>query len=94
MARFIRPQDFVWLLLFSALAYVSAPRDPREIPLLLALAAFQVLEPKVPFFSTPSGNIVSILIKLAMAYYLIGVTGGLTSSKIHRVEHPSDLRGE
>src|SRR5262249_6741611 len=48
--------------------------------LLLALATFQVLEPKIPFFSTPSGNIASILIKLAMAYYLIGVTGGLTSS--------------
>ena len=80
MARIVRPQDFVWLILFSALAYVSEARDPREIPLLLALAAFQILEPKIAFFSTPKGNILSILIKLAMAYYLIGVTGGVTSS--------------
>ena len=44
------------------------------------LAALQVLEPKVPFFSTPKGNVVSIFLKLAMSYVLIGVTGGLTSS--------------
>ncbi len=80
MARIVRPQDFVWLLLFSALAYVSTNRHPLEIPILIALAALQVLEPKVPFFSTPKGNVASIFLKLAMSYVLIGVTGGLTSS--------------
>jgi two-component system, NtrC family, sensor histidine kinase HydH len=80
VARIVRPQDFVWLLLFSALAYVSTNRHPLEIPILIALAALQVLEPKIPFFSTPKGNVVSILLKLAMSYILIGVTGGLTSS--------------
>jgi K+-sensing histidine kinase KdpD len=78
--RIVRPQDLVWLLLFSALAYVSTDRHPLEIPILIALAALQVLEPKVPFFSTPKGNVVSIFLKLAMSYVLIGVTGGLTSS--------------
>jgi len=80
VARIVRPQDFVWLLLFSALAYVSTDRHPLEIPILIALAALQVLEPKVPFFSTPKGNVVSIFLKLAMSYVLIGITGGLTSS--------------
>ena len=80
MARIVRPQDFVWLLLFSALAYVSTNRHPLEIPILIALALLQVLEPKIPFFSTPKGNVVSIFLKLAMSYVLIGVTGGLTSS--------------
>ena len=51
-----------------------------EIPILLALAALQVLEPKVEYFSTPKGNIVSILLKLVISYVLIGHTGGLTSS--------------
>jgi two-component system sensor histidine kinase HydH len=78
--RIVRPQDLVWLLLFSALAYVSTNRHPLEIPILIALAALQVLEPKIPFFSTPKGNVVSIFLKLAMSYVLIGVTGGLTSS--------------
>ena len=79
VARIVRPQDFVWLLLFSALAYVSANRA-QGIPFLLVLAALQVLEPKVEYFATPQGNIVSILLKLAISYVLIGVTGGLTSS--------------
>src|SRR5206468_19228 len=51
-----------------------------EIPILLALAALQVLEPKVEYFSTPKGNSVSILLKLAISYVLIGITGGLASS--------------
>src|SRR5262249_18592321 len=60
VARIVRPQDFVWLLLFSALAYVSA--DHYEgIPFLLALAALQVLETKIEYFSTSQGNIVSVL---------------------------------
>src|SRR5437879_1241907 len=80
VARIVRPQDFVWLLLFSALAYVSTNRHPLEIPILLALAALQVLEPKFAYFSTPNGNIVSIVLKLAMSYVLIGYTGGLNSS--------------
>src|SRR5437867_1111755 len=79
VARIVRPQDFVWLLLFSALAYVSADRQ-IGIPILLVLAALQVLEPKVEYFSTAQGNIVSILVKLAVSYALIGYTGGLTSS--------------
>ena len=44
---------------------------------LVALAALQVLEPKIPYFSTPKGNVFSIFLKLAMSYGLIGVTGGL-----------------
>src|SRR5580704_4529561 len=80
VARIVRPQDLVWLLLFSALAYVSTDLHPLEIPILIALAALQVLEPTDPFFSTPKGNVVSIFLKLAMSYVLIGVTGGLTSS--------------
>src|SRR5207249_8815104 len=80
VARIVRPQDFVWLLLFSALAYISTNRHPLEIPILLALAALQVLEPKFAYFSTPTGNTVSILLKLAMSYVLNGYTGGLNSS--------------
>jgi signal transduction histidine kinase len=58
---------------------VSANRA-QGIPILLVLAALQVLEPKVEYFTTPQGNIVSIVLKLAISYLLIGVTGGLTSS--------------
>jgi hypothetical protein len=79
VARFVRLHDFVWLLLCSALAYVSPNRDPLEIRILLAIAALQILEPKIPFFTTPKGNVASILLKLVLSYVLIGSTGGVTS---------------
>jgi len=76
----LRPQDFVWLLLFSAMAAVHPQRHPAEIPLLISLALLQVLEPKIPFFESTWGNAVSILLKLLLGYLLIGFTGGLGSS--------------
>ncbi len=78
--RLVRPQDFVWLILFSAMAAVSPTRDPLEILTLLSLALLQVMEPKAPFFSTREGMTFSILLKLLMGYLLIGSTGGVNSS--------------
>ncbi len=77
---FIRAQDFVWLLLFSAMAAVNASRDPIATALLILLAVPQVLEPKFAFFETFRGKVVSILLKLALGYLLTGYTGGVNSS--------------
>ena len=71
--RYVRPQDFVWLLLFSALAAVSPERSPTGYALLVALGAVQVLE-------TRMGAPASVILKLALCYLLIGISGGVTSS--------------
>ena len=71
--RFVRPQDFVWLLLFSALAVFSPERGPIVIALLAALGVVQVLEPRIP-------PLASVVLKLALCYVLIGYSGGVTSS--------------
>jgi signal transduction histidine kinase len=76
----VRPQDIVWLVLFAALAVFGPETTPVAITLLILLALFQVVESKVPFLTTEIGNIVSILVKLALAYLLIGYTGGVASS--------------
>lgn len=76
----VRPQDFVWLLLFGGLAIASPDRSAYEIELLIALAALQLVEPRVPYFSTSRGMVVLILLKLAAGFLLIGFTGGITSS--------------
>lgn len=76
----LRPQDFVWLFLFSALALVSTDPTPMEIGLLFSLGVFQVIEPKTAWFGTDRGAVWSILIKLALCYLLIGWTGGITST--------------
>jgi two-component system sensor histidine kinase HydH len=78
--RWLRPQDFVWLLLFSALALVSTDPTPHEIALVFALGLFQVIEPKVGWLNTEPGTIFSILIKLTLCYLLIGWTGGISST--------------
>ena len=71
--RFVRPQDFVWLLLFSALAAFSPERSTIVIALLAALGVVQVLEPRI-------GPLASVILKLALCYGLIGYSGGVTSS--------------
>ena len=71
--RYVRPQDFVWLLLFSALATFSPERDPLVIGLLVALGVVQVLEPRI-------GALASVVLKLALCYVLIGFGGGVSSS--------------
>jgi two-component system sensor histidine kinase HydH len=71
--RFFRPQDFVWLLLFSALAVFSPDRSPIVASLLAALGVVQVLEPRI-------GPLTSVILKLALCYLLIGYSGGVTSS--------------
>lgn len=78
--RMIRAQDLGWLLLFGALHVVSPVRNAAELQLLIALAAFQVISPKVSWFSTRVGNLTSIAVKLFLGWLLIGVTYSLESS--------------
>jgi two-component system, NtrC family, sensor histidine kinase HydH len=76
----LRAQDFVWLLLFAALAIFGPEPTPVAMTLLLALAIFQIVEPKIPFFSSARGNVISILIKLVLGYLLVGYTDAIASS--------------
>ncbi len=78
--RFIRPQDAVWLLLFSALGFASPTRRPDEIALLFCLALLQVIEPKIPALASREGTWISVLLKLLLGYLLMWSTGELNSS--------------
>jgi hypothetical protein len=62
--QWIRAQDLVWLLLFSALAAVSVYRTRQEIVILSCLALLQVVEPKIALLSGGRGTVIAILIKL------------------------------
>jgi len=71
--RYVRPQDFIWLLFFSALLIFSPERDARALAALLALGVVQVMEPRL-------GAIPSVVLKLALCVPLIGYGGGVSSS--------------
>jgi len=78
--RLVRPQDFVWLLLFSALAAVSPYRTWLTIGLLVSLGLFQIVEPRVQFFASKRGTVISVLLKFALCYATIGLTNGISST--------------
>ncbi len=78
--QWVHLQDVVWLLLFSGMAALSPHRDVYEFGPLAALAALQILEPKLEFVGTTRGKVIWIVLKLLFCYVLIGFTGTLGSS--------------
>jgi signal transduction histidine kinase len=66
--RYIRPQDFVWLLLFAALAVLSPEPGPLAPILLIAVGIVQVLEPRI-------GALPAIVVQLILCYALISGAG-------------------
>lgn len=76
----VRGQDLVWLLLFSALAWLSPHQDAPELETLALLGLFQIIEPRLAVFSTPRGRVAAVGIKLLIGYLLIGVSGAINSS--------------
>lgn len=78
--RLIRPQDLGWVLLFAVLALFGPDRSPIEIATLMAMTAFQLVEPRIHYFDSVRGAGIAILIKILLCYALIGYTGGISSS--------------
>lgn len=72
---YIRPADLGWVVLFACLALFGPERIAPMQVTLIAMAAFQLLEPRIAALSEGQGRIVSILIKMALCYVLIGFTG-------------------
>ncbi len=78
--KWLRVEDLVWLILFAGLIFFGPERGPQARGLLVAMAAFQVIQPRVPLFSSSSGAIFANLIKLVLGYLLIAYTDGIASS--------------
>jgi two-component system, NtrC family, sensor histidine kinase HydH len=78
--RLIRPQDFVWIPLFIALAVTSENLDVFVVVPLVALGFVQVLEPKIKALSVTRWRIAWIILKMAIVYLLIAYTNGIQSN--------------
>ena len=72
LRRNLRPQDFVWLTAFAAIAIFSPYRDPRVLWSLAALALLQVFDARM----APA---TAILIKLTLIWVMIYYGGGIES---------------
>jgi two-component system, NtrC family, sensor histidine kinase HydH len=80
VTRWIRLQDLVWLLLFASLYALGPVRNEAELEVLVGLAVWQLVVPRVAFFVTQRGKVIAVLVQLFLCYLLIGVTGGIESS--------------
>jgi two-component system sensor histidine kinase HydH len=78
--RLVRPQDFVWIPLFIALAATSEILDAFVVVPLVALGLVQVLEPKIPVLASRRGRAAWIVLKLGLVYLLIAYTNGIESN--------------
>ena len=78
--RLIRPQDFVWIPLFIALAATSEILDVFVVVPLAALGLVQVLEPKIEALSSTRWRVAWIILKMAIVYLLIAYTNGIESN--------------
>ncbi len=74
-------RDAVWVLLFLALHFSSRIVNDAEAEMLAAFAIFEIVEPRIGYFQqTSQGRFLGVAIRLILAYLLMGVTGGITSS--------------
>jgi signal transduction histidine kinase len=73
LRRYLRPQDFVWLLAFAAIAIFSPYRDPRVLWSLAALALLQIFDARM----APA---TSILIKFFFIWIMIYYADRLQSA--------------
>jgi signal transduction histidine kinase len=81
-ARFwqiVRPQDIVWIALFTGVAIWGPDLEPEPRTVLIALGLMQILDPKISFFGSRAGSILSFLIKFGLWYILMGWTDGIQS---------------
>ncbi len=79
-ARRLNGHDVALLVLFAVLALAGPLRRPLVIAVLFSLAVFQLVEPRIGFFTRPAGSVMANLLKLALGYCLLGFTGGINSS--------------
>ena len=76
----MRAADLIWVLLFAALVVFGPDQSAATAVILILLAILQILEPKIPFLSSPRGAALSFPVKLILCYVLMGWTDGVASS--------------
>jgi two-component system, NtrC family, sensor histidine kinase HydH len=77
--RIVRPQDIVWVALFAVIAIYGPDLTVESRTVLVGIGVMQIIDPKIPFFGSRAGSIISFLIKLTLWYILMGWTDGIAS---------------
>jgi two-component system sensor histidine kinase HydH len=79
LRSFFRVQDFAWFI-FIGLLIAALPEPNYQASIILPLiGVFQIVEPRLPLFSTRTGRVVSITLKLILSYLLVGWSHSIDS---------------
>jgi two-component system sensor histidine kinase HydH len=78
--RQIRPHDVVWVAVFVALIPTLPNRDFFEIGSWAGLILVQILESKIPRIPTTPSRVLWLVLKLLLAFVLIGFTSAINSN--------------
>jgi signal transduction histidine kinase len=72
--------DLLWLAFLAALAPLPPNPEVHKYPILLAIGAFQILEPQFLERFPERGSYYSVLLKISLSSLLLDHTGGILSS--------------
>jgi len=70
-------QDLAWLLFTIALILVDPETNYNATIVLVLIGGFQIMEPRIPLFSTRRGQLFSIGLKMFLSWLLVGYTHGI-----------------
>jgi signal transduction histidine kinase len=74
-----RVHEILIALVFIAMAILDPDQSLLEMTLVLVLGALQLAEVRLPVLETKARAVIWILLRLALCFWLIGVSGGLDS---------------
>ncbi len=75
----LRAQDFAWVIFVGGLIAATPDTNYQLLIFLVLIGAFQIAEPRLKLFSSRRGQVTSIVLKLALSYFLVGYTGTINS---------------
>jgi two-component system sensor histidine kinase HydH len=75
----LQAQDVAWLIFVAALILTIPETNYNYTILVIAIGAFQIIEPRLTLFSSTRGQVVSVALKLLLSYLLVGWSHGVGS---------------
>lgn len=72
-------RDVAWLLFAAALIAFDPETNYNATIVLIFIGAFQIVEPRLRWFSSRRGQIVSVIVRMLLSYQLVGWSHGFDS---------------
>ena len=71
---FFKAGDIAWIILVAILLAIAPERNYDAYVLLPLIGAYQIVEPRLKIFRSQRGEVISVTLKLLLAYLLVGWT--------------------